>query len=491
MRRSRALAINQSAILLLGQVWIACALLARPAAADTESPDERYVRLHVQYNRELDSLARWCDENALADEAAKTRAWVIPQPTLTIVVALPDQSFAGSIGKVADAQWAERFRKLREAQGERLFELAQAAAAQRVFALAFRSLYETLREAPDHEAARRLLGYKRHEAKWLTQYELKKARAHEDWHEQFGWLKHNDISRYESGERIFNGRWISTDEDARLHSQIDRGWDIFTEHYQVRTNHSLEEGVRLAAQLEEFHRVWRQVFVRFCTTDEQLARLFRNGSPLGSSARRHQVTCFRNRDEYNQALMREEPNIGISAGFYSGATGKPMAYFFAGPERDDSTLYHEATHQLFSEMKQVREAGKEANFWIIEGIACFMESYTRGNRLVMLGGADALRLKNARTGLLQEGFYLPLSELCGLSMTELQRQDDISRLYSEAAGLTYFLLFADEGRYRPALEDYLSAVYDRRDRRDSLPKLTNTSYHTLDEQYRKFIEHLP
>jgi hypothetical protein len=487
-----ALAINQRAFLLLAHLWFVCALLSGPAAADSESPEERYGRLHAQYDSELESLARWCDENELADEATKTRAWMIPQSPLTIVVALPDESSSESIGKAANAQWAERFRKLRDAQGQRLFELAQAAAAKRGFALAFRLAHETLREAPDYEAARRLLGYKRHEDKWLSQYDLKKARAHEEWHEQFGWLPHNDVSRYESGERLFKGRWISADEDVRLHSNIDRGWEVFTEHYQVRTNHSLEEGVRLAAQLEEFYRVWRQVFVRFCTTDEQLARLFRNGSPPGSSARRHQVTCFRNRDEYNEALVREEPNIGISAGFYSGAAPKGTAYFFAGPERDDSTLYHEATHQLFSETKQVREAGKEANFWIIEGIACFMESYTRGNRLVTLGGADALRLKNARTGLLQEGFYLPLTELCGLGMTDLQqRQDDISKLYSEAAGLTYFLLFADEGRYRPALEDYLSVVYDRRDRRDSLANLTSTSYRKLDEQYRKFIEHLP
>ena len=37
-------------------------------------------------------------------------------------------------------------------------------------------------------------------------------------------------------------------------SDINRGWDIFTEHYSVRTNHSLEEGVRLAAKLVTLRR---------------------------------------------------------------------------------------------------------------------------------------------------------------------------------------------------------------------------------------------
>lgn len=458
--------------------------LCGSAAADTLGGSRKAI--DHDYAAEVTSLARWCDEKKLPQEAARTRDWIVPQSPLALVIALPDDAFPESVGNQVNAEWADRFRKLRQAQGKRLFELAQTAVAEREFALAIQLVHQALREDPDHEAARKLLGYKRHERKWLSQFERDKAQAHQVWHERFGWLQTKQISRYEAGERFFKGRWISAEEDARLHADIDRGWEIVTEHYRVRTNHSIEEGARLATRLEELYQVWRQVFVRYCSSEEELSKQFRSGQPGRRSSAHYEVTCFRDHDEYKAALGRDEPNIGITTGYYSDADRK--AYFFAG---DDTNLYHEATHQLFNESKQVKQAGREANFWIVEGIACFMESYKPGNRLVTLGGADALRLENARARLLEHESYMPLARLCGLGMIDLQRHPEIKMIYSEAAGLTYFLLFAADGRYRPALVDYLSTVYEHRDRLETLANLTGTSYSNLDEQYRKFIQQLP
>lgn len=471
-------------------VWFALVIALVSLEASAETFTERQAVVENEYAGKLEALARWCDGQKLSDEAAATRAWIpVPQP-LTLVVEVPDEGF-GEVpdGDSPQGEWRRRFRALRQHQAKRLFELAEVAAKARDFAAAFQLVHATLREDPGHDAARRLLGFKRHEGEWLSQYELAKAQANQEWHERFGWLPEKHVDRYESGERFFKGRWLSAEEDARLHANIDRGWEIVTEHYQVRTNHSLEEGVRLASRLEDFYGAWRQVFVRYYSSDNELARLFREGAPSNRAARRHQVTYFRDRDEYNEALIREQPQIGISIGYYSNTAG--MAHFFVGPEQSDSNIYHEATHQLFSELKQVKEVGRDANFWIVEGIACFMESYKPGNRLVTLGGADAVRLQNARVRLVRDDFYLPLAELCSLGMTDLQRHDDIKMLYSEAAGLTYFLMFANEGRYRQALVDYLATVYANRDRRETLSDLTGTSYRNLDEQYKKFIQHLP
>jgi hypothetical protein len=155
-------------------------------------------------------------------------------------------------------------------------------------------------------------------------------------------------------------------------------------------------------------------------------------------------------------------------------------------------MYHEATHQLFSELvRPVKSVGNDANFWVVEGIAGFMESYKPASRLVLLGGADAWRLQNARTRLLRDAYYLGLADLCGLGMDALQRHDDIKPLYSEAAGMTYFLMFAEDGRYRDALVDYLATVYANRDRPETLAELTGVSYSKLDEQYQRFIRTLP
>lgn len=484
--------IARQPLLPICRLWVWPALLvffvARGASAETFV--ERRAAIEREYGEKLEALARSCDGRKLSDEAAAIRAWIPPQRPLTLVVAVPDESLGEAPdGDSPPLEWARRFRALRQEQAKRLFELAQAAAGEREYALAFQLIHATLREDPDHEAARRLLGFKRHAGKWLTPYELAKAQAQQAWHVQFGWLPEKYLSRYLSGERFYRGRWISADDDARLHADIEHGWDILTEHYQVHTNHSLAEGVRLATRLEEFDRVWRQVFVRYYLADNELARLFREGVPPNRAPRRHQVTYFRDRDEYNQALEREQPQIRISTGYYSSTAR--MAYFFAGPEQNDGNIYHESTHQLFSELRPVKEAGRDANFWIVEGIACFMESYQPGKGLATLGGGDALRLDNARIRLLRDQFYLPLAELCGLGMADLQRHDDIKLLYSQASGLTYFLMFADEGRYRQALVDYLATVYANRDQRETLAELAGTSYRNLDEQYKKFIQHLP
>ena len=61
-------------------------------------------------------------------------------------------------------------------------------------------------------------------------------------------------------------------------------------------------------------------------------------------------------------------------------------------------------------------------------------------------------------------------------------------MYSQAAGLTHFLIYYDNARYRDALVSYLSVVYAGRDNHDTLARLTGASYGELDKQYREFLE---
>lgn len=482
----------------LAHLCIALGLLSICHSAHSETSSEEQAAIDRDYAGKLEELAGWCEATGLSDESKATRSWIVPRTPLTLVVRLADERLPEPEGTAGNTrrEWIERFRQLRQAQAERYFEMAGRAANERQFALAFQLAHATLREDPDHEPARRLLGYQRRDGLWLTQYEFYKEQSQQVWDDRFGWLPKKNLPRYESGERYFRGRWLSVEEDERLHGDIDRGWEIVTEHYQVRTNHSLAEGVRLAARLEELYGVWRQLFARYVMSDAELARLFREGSPGNrATPRRHQVTYFRNRHEYLAALAKQGPAIQITSGYYDQT--KRMAYFFVPEpddkqaEPDDSTIYHEATHQLFNELKQVNHIGRDANFWVVEGIACFMESYRRGNRLVMLGGKDAWRLQNAWAWLLKERKYMPLGELCQLGMDALQGQPDIKMIYSEASGMTYYLLFADGGRYRQALVDYLSAVYLNRAGPATLADLTGTSYSKHDEQYHQFLKQLP
>ncbi|HVC94213.1 MAG TPA: DUF1570 domain-containing protein [Pirellulales bacterium] len=472
---------------------IGLALLAA-APASAETVEDEHAELTTRYAAELAKLCAWCDANDLADEAKTTRRWPLPHAPLTLVVPLVDEAVdepqEADDAPAKAAEWRARFTELRQAQGEALFSLARRAAGEKQMTLAYRLAHETLREDPRHEDARKMLGYKLHEGHWLTSFEVQKTQSKQVWHPTFGWLQRTQVERYEAGERFYKGRWLKAEDEARLRADIDHGWVVDTEHYHIRTNHSLEEGVRLATRLERLHQLWRQLFVRFYLADEQIARLFKGGALPKGPAKRLQVTCFRNRDEYNRTLIVKQPKIAMTTGYYW--PDLRMAYFFAG--QDDSNLYHEATHQLFSEVRAMSpKTGLAANFWIVEGIACYMESLTVGNgqgddSFCTLGGADAIRLQNARVRLLDHDFYVPLNELTRLGMDALQDDERIKQIYSQASGLTYFLIHVGDGRYRDALVAYLVAVYTARDTPGTLAELTGRSYSELDREYRAFVQ---
>ncbi|MEX0711816.1 MAG: hypothetical protein WD278_05675 [Pirellulales bacterium] len=477
-----------------------------PARAWAAPAADARAELIEQYAGELEQLARQCEGRGLRDEAQRVRGWILPQDPFKLSIPLLDTASGSPVDvgqpppASGDADWEQEFARLRRQQAERLWTLALEAADQRRMSLAYSLVHEVLREDPQHGQARRLLGYKLHDGKWLTTFEQGKARSRQVWHDRFGWLPASHVERYEAGERLYKGKWLAAEEEARLRTDIDRGWEVMTEHYLVRTNHSLEEGVRLAARLEALYGAWRQVFVRFYLSDKQLEGLFRSGAPAQTATRRHLVVYFRDRDEYTRALAARQPNIGISTGYYLADDRK--AYFFvvepaegeSGPAagapaaRDDTNVYHEATHQLFSETKGgVRHPARDANFWVVEAVACYMESLVEGDGFCTLGGAQAVRLGDARFRLLEDDFYLPLAQFSGFGVQALQRDPRIAMLYSQAAGLAHFFMHYDQGRYRDALVDYLLAIYSGRDRQSTLPELTATSFDELDRQYRDFI----
>lgn len=479
-------------------VWLTglCLAFAFPVAAETVT--DAHNGIVQNYRDELAKLAEWCDAEKLDEQANQTRNW-LPQPRpLMLFVPLIPQGFEAETpaeGSEADEepdavrQWRERFDRLRREQAQRLFGLLDQAIEEKEYAFGFGLLHETLREDPDHKAARKLLGYKYHEGRWLTQFELVKVQGNQVWDPRFGWQLKNRLPRYERGERFFKGRWITAEENARLQIDVLQGWDIMTEHYRVRTNHSLEGGVQLAARLERLYDAWRQVFVRYYLNDLELGSLLRGGGWPRRTPVRHQVVYFSNRKQYNAALKMQQPYIEMTTGYYEGKT--KTAYFFAGEEQDFENLYHEATHQLFSETRRTSsDAGRKANFWVIEGIACFMESLVESGAYCTIGGADALRLNNARARLLLHNTYVPLAELTAMGMNDVQSDQRIKQLYSEFSGLAYFLMFDQEDRYRDALVDYLSAIYAGKDEPATLSELTKTSFGELDLQYRRFIERI-
>lgn len=509
---------------------IALLAAALPAAlAHGDSASDARGEQYRQYGRQLAMLADWCDQQKLPDAAACTRQWLPPlEPGTVRLFVLPEvadwewpgklhnesastpaPSDAGDPRKdtapegqpVAPAspyrdkadedpltQWRIRFRKLREAQAEALFALARQAITERRVSLAQELILETAHENPDHKQARRLLGYLYTHERWQTPFAVQQQSSGRVWHPRFGWLPKNQLARYERGERFFRNRWIGAEEDARLHSVIERGWQVESAHYQVTTNHSLEAGVQLAEQLERLYGFWQTLFAGYAVGEAELVRRFESRAALPRDLHKYKVVYFRDQDEYNATLRPNQPQIDKTLGIYFDTNH--TAYFFAGDGQHPGTIHHEATHQLFQETRlTAKGVGNTGNFWIIEAIACYMESLTEHEGgYFTVGGATAGRMPAARQGLLKDGFYVPLEKLVGYSVASLQQDPKIAKLYSESAGLATFLMNYDSGRYRGALMAYLEAVYTGRATPRTLAERTGMKYEDLDRQYREFLE---
>ena len=398
---------------------VGCVMFSLAAQARAEDIAAKTLALKNHYAADLVELAAWCEQEGLAAEAKKTRDALGPHdPYKLYLPVLPREVGPAKLPADAQpkaAQWQEKFVKLRHDQAAALYELARTAIRRHQGALAYGLVLDVIRADPDHEEVRRLLGYVKFRDGWYTPYEVRKLSAGQVWRDKFGWVPEAQLEHYERGERPAGSRWITAEEDARLHRDIRSGWEIETEHYAIRTNHSVEAGVALGVKLENLYRLWQQLFIGFYATDAYVAGLFNGHTQKqlpGPESHRFNVTCFRNREEYNRTLRTSMPNIGISFGFYFPK--KRVAYFFAGRDSDDRTIYHEATHQLFGQSRRVSPtAGDKANFWIIEGIAMCMESLHQEDGYFVLGGLEDARMNAARYHLLNGDFYVPFAELIG------------------------------------------------------------------------------
>lgn len=482
---------------------LACITLSIVLATQTRGvePVSDVSQHQVEYSKQLLELAKWCDEHQLAKQAQLTRNWLPRQdPLRDYVFVIPADSDppADLVGSASAQEWWSRFTSLRQAQAEKLFELAESAAKEKRPTAAVQLARETLRENPDHELARRILGFDRHADRWATPRAALWLKAGKVWNDQFGWLPADQLEKYQAGKRFFRGKWIDAAEDARLRSNLNNAWLVESEHYQVRTTHSLEEGVALSQKLEALYDVWRAVFVEYYAAPEIVEKWFASGKGPGVSSSRKPFTVvlFRDKQEYVDVVQKYQPQVAMSVGTYLDRL--KVAYFFAGTDQVPTTIYHEATHQLFREERPgAIEPGRKNNFWIVEAIACYMESLAEHRPLeghnygmyYTLGGANEGRVPAARMRLQDEQylFYMPLRELAANGMDELQRDPHLPQIYSQISGLAWFFMHADGGRYRPAFIETLTSVYTGRSNEATLEKLTGVKLEDLDEKYRAFM----
>jgi len=470
-------------------VVLTTGLPARDATAAETTPREK---LDEAWEAAAADLARRADRGGHAELAALVGGWRLPdtpgrQRVLAIPAALVTPDFIDTPDE--EAIWAD-FVAARRTRAAGLFVLAlEAARAHAKLAtrderaketvkqpLAQRSttaialLYEALRDDPDHERARKTGGWVKRDGRWVWPEAAKRLDAGDVADPVRGWIMKSQLARPTEPRP---GRPV-----ARL-----------SDHWKISSQAGPEAAAALARELELAHDAWRQAFGGFMLEPADLERAFEGRSrPMAHGP--FAATLFAGRAAYVAELEKLEPTIARTLGLYWTPTH--TAYFFPLGKGDDepgvSTIHHEAVHQLFAETRKTSPlAGERCGFWAVEAAACYVESLTPAEDGWTLGGRDAGRAPAARERLIDDGFYVPLEELCGLGRTELQSDDRLPAIYSQISGLADFFMNGDDSRHREAFVEYLVRIYTGSVSPDTLARLCGTSYADLDDAYRRHM----
>ncbi|MDB5336294.1 MAG: hypothetical protein JWN70_1913 [Planctomycetaceae bacterium] len=500
--------------------WCCCAPLIDVSVLNARAPTTRQNRekfqvalkasikeLQAEFAVNLEEIAKYCDDNDLLIEAKEVRQLAKPLPPDVLQGENLPRQVQLEIPKdlpEAEKTWRQRLRALQKEYADKVFAKAKTALDNGMISFAYDLVREVARHNPDHKFARKLLGYSQYGNEWVTIYAEKMLKKKHVLTEKYGWLRQEQVERYENGERYCDGKWMTAAREAEFRRDFQHAWVIQTDHYKIYTNHSLEMGVELGRHLEDFYRIFFQTFAGFLSSPDQLKKLFNTAAAGGTASDPFVVHYYRTEDEYIIRLQKKlrQTVKGTSGLYLSGERNIPderVAHFFHNLEATEeerlATMFHEATHQLFSEAYTTNpKVGVESDFWVIEAIACYMESFHRKGDTFSLGDPHYIRFQNAQYRLLTDNYYVPLQKLCSMGMDTFQSDPNRSQNYSQGSGLAHFFMHHDDGAYRDAFIAYLSAVYDRnpkvRAKPPSLMQLTEVAYTQLDQQYRDYISRL-
>ncbi len=258
-----------------------------------------------------------------------------------------------------------------------------------------------------------------------------------------------------------------------------------TAHFQLYTDVNQERLQQVVIELEQFYAVWTQIF--FPLWNQAPGWIENPQAPRLKAVPKHRVVLFADPARYQEALKTEGDVVAISTGFYSDLLR--LSFFCDEGDQRNETIYHELTHQLLLEATSATgrfRPGERSGFWLVEGIATYMESLNRRTDFATIGGWESPRLQFARHRVLGSGVQLQLGELQNESRKVVQRRDDLASWYSHIAAYTHAIIDAPDGGLHSVL-GAIAALYQIRrglkpDTPSSLPTVDLTDYLQLDEE---------
>lgn len=237
-----------------------------------------------------------------------------------------------------------------------------------------------------------------------------------------------------------------------------------SQHFAIATQGTTKQANEVARLSEQTYSIWRQIFFsHWCKSETLQQSLTSQKALVALNQPKFQIVLFRNREAYVNQLQKIEPNVAVSTGYYSPRLKTVFCYWDEATSK--ATLRHELTHQFFSQAsgeETVLPEELQSDFWIVEGLALYMESIqivnVHGFDIATIGGWDAARLQPARYRRLHDEMWIPWDEFRRANNERFRTGNEIAQWYSQAAGLTHFWMDRSS-EHRQAFLDFAMRVY--------------------------------
>lgn len=271
--------------------------------------------------------------------------------------------------------------------------------------------------SPDHLEARRRLGFERMGTKWLRGEELYKAKG---WVRHLGrWMAPAEVAAEESRRKRLR-------DLARARADWSNAWQGETRYFKIRSNAP-------GRIVEETGRA-----LDLCV--DTLAKIFRPRS----MPRRIPLEMYATQAEFARASAVAGMPVGQGTlGYFYRGSDLGIRCFHAGSlDRTLGVLFHECTHLMV-----YQSFGDQVPTWANEGMAVFMEFAKVSGTSIDIRTVPWDRLWHLQD-MLDEKDQISLNRLAALS------GEYTVQYYPQGWGLVWFLLYADQGKYRPKLEAF-------------------------------------
>ncbi|NBC11141.1 MAG: DUF1570 domain-containing protein [Planctomycetes bacterium] len=220
-------------------------------------------------------------------------------------------------------------------------------------------------------------------------------------------------------------------------------------HYHIHTDLPRAAVVPIGRHMDAIHEQYTQRFAAFKTRDRAPMPLY----------------LFRTKATYHAFLAAHDLASDHSGGmFFVTPRVSGLATWVEGNSRSRtlSVLQHEGFHQF-----AWRHLGPGLPVWVNEGLAQYFEDAILIDGRLALGLANAGRVQRVREAL-EADEALKLSALFALTPerwgnTLREEPDRADLLYAQAWSVAYFLIHADDGRYRRAFGRYLELLAGQHD----------------------------